>query len=290
MICPVVNGKRVAIPVDSPKVYSSKDRATVGTVSGANADELAKQVISSIKKAFGSNMEFELRFSWQGTSCDGLYHATEFGATLHKELNVKADPEFSVVIWDPSHWLNLAILDIRDDKIGQSGNFLQNVVNRSKNIHAMFNRGKMLCSTIVIAQSKGVKFKMTRGNCTTRFWSSQYRQFLNIIDGFGVYAGAFRGFGYSELKEYEILGKDFVVDLRIVTDVMAIIMELMVRVQSLAQPCWKICCWWPKVKSFLQSLKDEDIENPSQSLKNISEDIENITTDSTFKGQPLADG
>ena len=290
MICPVVNGKRVAIPVDSPKVYSSKDRATVGTVSGANADELAKQVISSIKKAFGSNMEFELRSSWQGTSCDGQYQATEFGATLHKELNVKADPEFSAVIWDPSHWLNLAILDIRDDKIGQSGNFLRNFVNRSKNIHAMFNRGKMLCSAIAIAQSKGVKLKMTQRNCATRFWSSQYRQFLNIIDGFGVYAEAFREFGYSELKEYEILGKDFVVDLCIVTDVMAIIMELMVRVQSLAQPCWKICCWSPKVKSFLQSLKDEDIENPSQSLKNLSEHIENITTDSTFKGQPLVDG
>ena len=94
-------------------------------MSGANADELAKQVISSIKKAFGGNMEFELRSSWQGTSCDGQYQATEFGATLHKELNVKADPEFSAVIWDPSHWLNLAILDIRDDKIGQSGNFYE---------------------------------------------------------------------------------------------------------------------------------------------------------------------
>ena len=249
MICPVVNGKRVAIPVDSSKVYSSKDRATVGTVSGANADELAKQVISSIKKTFGSNMEFELRSSWQGTSCDGQYQATEFGATLHKELNVRADPEFSAVIWNPSHWLNLGILDIRDDKIGQSSNFLRNV-NRSKNIHAMFNRGKMLCSAIAIAQSKGGKFKMTQGNCTTRFWSLQYRQFLNIIDGFRVYAGAFRQFGYSELKEYEILGKDFVVDLCIVTDVMAIIMELMVRVQSLAQPCRKICCWWPKVNFF----------------------------------------
>lgn len=134
MICPIVNGERVAIPVDSPKVYSSEDGATVGTVSGANADELAKQVIWSIKNAFAGNMEFELRSSWQGTSCDGQYQAKELGETHHKEVNVKVDPEFSVVIWDPSHWLNLAILDLRDDKIGQSGNFLRNVVNRSKKL------------------------------------------------------------------------------------------------------------------------------------------------------------
>ena len=86
----------------------------------------------------------------------------------------------------------------------------------------------MPCSAIAIAQSKGVKLKMTQGNCATRFWSSQYRQFLNIIDGFEVYAKAFREFKYSELKEYEILCKHFVVDLCIVTDVMAIIMKLVV--------------------------------------------------------------
>jgi hypothetical protein len=290
MICPIVNGERVAIPVDLPKVYSSEDGATAGTVSGANADELAKQVISSIKNAFAGNMEFELRSSWQGTSCDGQYQAKEFGETLHKELNVKVDPEFSVVIWDPSHWLNLAILDLRDDKIGQSGNFLRNVVNRSKNIHAMFNRGKMLSSAIAIAQSKGVKLKMTQGNCATRFWSSQYHQFLNIIDGFEVYAEAFREFGYNEMKEFEILGKDFVVDLCIVTDVMEIVMDLMVRVQSLAQPCWKICTWWPKLKSFLENLKDEDIKKPSSLLKNLTKHMKDITTKSMFKDQALVDG
>ena len=223
-----------------------------------NADELAKQAIYSINKAFAGNMEFELRSSWQGTSCDSQYQANEFGATLYKELNVRVDPKFSVVIWDLSHWLN-----IRDDKIGRSGNFLRNVVNRSKNIHSMFNRGKMLSSAMAIARSKGVKLKMTQGNCATRFWSSQYRQFLNIIDGFEVYAQAFREFGYSEMKEYEILGKDFVIDLCIVADVMEIAMDLMVRVQSLALPYWKICTWWPKLKSFLQNLKDEETEKLS---------------------------
>ena len=208
MICPIMNGERVAIPVDSPKVYSSEDGATAGLVSGANADELAKQVSYSINKAFAGNMEFELRSSWQGASCDGQHQANEFGGTLYKELNVRVDSEFSVVIWDRSHWLNLAILDIRNDKIGRSGNFLQNIVNRSKNVHSMFNRGKMLSSAMAIARAKGVNLKMTQGNCATRFWSCQYRQFLDVIDGFELYAQAFREFGYSEMKEYEILGKN----------------------------------------------------------------------------------
>ena len=103
MICPIMNDERVAIPVDSLKVYSSEGGATAGLVSGANADELANQVIYSIIKAFAGNMEFELRSSWQGTSCDGQYQANEFGATLYKELNVRVDPKFSAVIWDPSH-------------------------------------------------------------------------------------------------------------------------------------------------------------------------------------------
>ena len=82
----------------------------------------------------------------------------------------------------------LAILDIRDDKIGSSA-FFKRLINRSKNIHAMFGRGKMLSSAIAIAQEKHIRLKMTQGNCTTRFWSSQYQQFQNIISSFEVYGG-----------------------------------------------------------------------------------------------------
>ena len=92
------------------------------------------------------------------------------------------------------------------------------------------------------------------------------------------------------MKEYEILGKDFVIDVCIVADVIEIVMDLMVRVQSLALPCWKICTWWPKLKSFLQNLKDEDIEKPSTSLSNLEMYIKDITTKSVFKGQQLVDG
>ena len=60
----------------------------------------------------------------------------------------------------------------------------------------------MLSSAIAIVQEKHIRLKMTQGNCTTRFWSSQYQQFQNIISSFEVYAEAFRQFGYCEMKEY----------------------------------------------------------------------------------------
>jgi hypothetical protein len=117
MICPMANGEHTAIPINSPIVYSSKNK-DVGNVSGATAGELANQIVHTIKQA------------------------------LHRVLNVDIDPEFSAGVWDPSHWINLAILDIRDDKLGSSSTFLRSLINHSKNIHTMFGRGKMLSSAI----------------------------------------------------------------------------------------------------------------------------------------------
>ncbi len=167
---------------------------------------------------------------------------------------------------------------------------MKRVVNQSKNIHSMFQRGKILISALELAHSPGIKLKMTQGNCATRFWSSQFRQFINIIDGFAVYAEAFRSFGYNECKEYEILGKDFIIDLCMITDVLKIVMDLMIRVQDLSQPCWKICSWWPRVKNSLQSLKDEDVEEPTTSLKFLSDIIVDIVMKREFKGQKLVEG
>eukprot|EP00112_Aurelia_sp_Birch-Aquarium-sp1_P015932 Seg357.2 transcript_id=Seg357.2/GoldUCD/mRNA.D3Y31 product="hypothetical protein" protein_id=Seg357.2/GoldUCD/D3Y31 len=290
MMCPMSDGIRVAIPVDAPLVYKPEKDGPVGKVSGANADQLAKQIIHTIQLAYGDNPGFDLKLQWQGTACDGQYQATEFGKTLFKELGVKADPMFSEVIWDPSHWLNLAILDIRDDKVGSSGSFLKAAINRSKNVHAMFQRGKMLSSAVAIAQSQGVKLRMLQGNCATRFWSSQYQQFCNILANFGIYAEAFREFGYNEIKEFEILGRDFVIDLCMIVDVMEIFVKLMVRVQSLSAPCWKICIWWQRAKSWLEELRKEDIENPPDSLKQLSKHISEIIDKSEFNGQHLVDG
>lgn len=73
---------------------------------------------------------------------------------------------------------------------------------------------------MALTKAKDMKFnKMTKGSCTTRFWSSQYDGFKTIIQCYAAYTEAFRAFGHSEFKEFEILGVDFVIDLCAVVDV-----------------------------------------------------------------------
>jgi hypothetical protein len=113
----------------------------------------------------------------------------------------------------------------------------------------------MLSSTIALSKQNDLELRMTKGSCTTRFWSSQFQEFEIIIQSFAAYIQAFRAFGYSEVREYEILGEDFVIDLCSVTDVMRIVIDLMVKLQSLSCPCWKICVLFPSVKKFLEQLE-----------------------------------
>lgn len=121
--------ERVAIPVNSPEVYSPSARGEAGDVVGGCADQLARQLIKTIQDAYVDSENLNLKAAWQRTSCDGQYQAQEFHSTLHKELGILVDPTFSAIIWDPSHWINLAILDIRDDKVGSSGGFLKRLVS-----------------------------------------------------------------------------------------------------------------------------------------------------------------
>ena len=87
IICPVVSGKRVAIPVNSPEVYS-EDSLNADGVSGGCANQLAKQAAKTIKEAYGDAQRFDLKATWQGTCCDGQYQADGFKTTIYRELGV----------------------------------------------------------------------------------------------------------------------------------------------------------------------------------------------------------
>ena len=141
----------------------------------------------------------------------------------------------------------------------------------------MFSRGKMISNAIAIAKKTHVPLMLTQGNCATRFWSSQYKQFQNIISSFSLYAEAFRQFGFSEMKAYQILAGDFVIDFCSVTDAMDLLINLMVKVQDLNKPCWMICLWWPRLKLYLQEIKKADITRLPKCLKNPSRDCEQGT-------------
>ena len=101
---------------------------------------------------------------------------------------------------------------------------------------------------------------------------------------------AFKEYGYNEVKEYEILGVDVVVDLCCILDVMKIVIDMMVNVQYLNSPCWKICILWPRIKTFLQSLKEMKIFQPPEFVPILSKHIASVVEEKIFKEQKLVNG
>ena len=63
----MIQGKRVAIPVNSPVVYSSRKDGNPGSVSGCCADQLASQIVNKVKETYKDSTEFSLQQAWQGT-------------------------------------------------------------------------------------------------------------------------------------------------------------------------------------------------------------------------------
>ncbi len=73
-----------------------------------------------------------------GISADGVYQANGFQATINGDSESSFVKQVS---WDASHWLNLAVTDVRDGKIGSSSEFFSKFVERT-NRFSELNRGK----------------------------------------------------------------------------------------------------------------------------------------------------
>jgi hypothetical protein len=115
----MVDGKRCAIPLAAPKVYSS--RAEGGGVRGATAAELAENTIYTIK----NHLSEDCLVTLVGIAADGQYQARDFHRTLQKLLMFDESEDFFCVTWDPGHWMNHAVTDIRDGKCGTSSAFMK---------------------------------------------------------------------------------------------------------------------------------------------------------------------
>ena len=66
-----------------------------------------------------------------GVSADGAYQAQKF-----KEMMSQGKPKDATLIgkvsWDPSHWFNLAVTDVKEGKTGTSKDFLSNFIEKTK--------------------------------------------------------------------------------------------------------------------------------------------------------------
>ena len=146
-------------------------------MTGANSDELAQQLHSSISKAYETMDTEMLKAVWQGTVCDGQYKAQGFQNKL-RELLGQNDTSFNEVIWDPPHLVHKACEDVLEGKKGGSQSFMDRLISRTKTIHKIFQRGKLLAQARQqqdVMAEEGVSSKrllVTSRACATRWQRS----------------------------------------------------------------------------------------------------------------------
>ena len=286
VVCPMIDGKRQAILVQAPCVYDLED--VDDGITEATADKLADNVYDTINSTYSIGDD-ALAQSWQGTVCDGQYQANMFGKKLN-ELLKKKDPVFDGVIWDPPHSVHLAADDLLSGKSGNSSEFFSRLVSRSSRIHQIFNCGKMFAlAKSQAVQSKCKRLLVTSRTCSTRFFTSQYHEFEKLMTSLPVYIETFRENKYNQVKEYEIAGKDFVIDMCGTLDVMRPVIEMLVRLQDLQVPIWKICVWSPKVISELSNVAALSLTKPAKQFGHLDGCMEDIRK-GKYKGVKLVPG
>jgi hypothetical protein len=61
-----------------------------------------------------------------------------------------------------------------------------------------------------------------------------------------------------------VAGDDFLLDLFRICDILGPMLEMMVELQGLSVPCWKVAMWWPRLKSRMKELQKKlSIKEPS---------------------------
>lgn len=96
-------------------------------------------------------------FTTLGGTCDGQYIASvEFAHQIAERLHVDIDDELAAPItWDASHFLNIAITDVRDGMgdTGASSAHMKRCIARCNTFNE-FNRGKGYATLKIVAEEE----------------------------------------------------------------------------------------------------------------------------------------
>ena len=237
------------IPVASPGVYSEVEQASY--------DVLAELLIKSIENHFSKEVLSRLC----GVAADGPYQASGFRRKLLETLNIvetRADHLALPVTWDAAHILNLGVSDVKDSK-SPSGIFFQTFLKRCNVFNTILANGKGFAFLQLVDETA----RRPVAYAGQRFASSSYEQWCKIEQSYGSFWKAFEALypnrNEEEELQYMIAGSDFVADLLACLDIMEPVVDLMLRVQSLDTPVWKLKLWWPRVKAKLSEAVSGDI-------------------------------
>jgi hypothetical protein len=242
------SGTPCPIPVDAPAVYKDFEQASY--------DVLAKLLLEAIENNFSKEVLSRLC----GVAADGPYQAGGFRKQLMAILEIAEDGLESLalpVTWDPAHILNLAVVNVKDSET-QAGDVFRRFVKRCNVFNSILANGKGFAFLQLVDKSarRPVPF------ACQRFASSSYDQWLKIENSYASFWKAFDLLNpvrdEEEELQYMIAGYDFVADLLAFLDIMQPVVDLMLRVQSLDTPIWKLKLWWPIVKAKLEKASRGD--------------------------------
>ena len=258
MVVVMVNGKKVAVPVEAPAVYDFKDSDLVG----GTACHLAEQVLTSLKDKVKVKQEsLSYLMSHQA---DGQYQAHDFIEGLKQGIYPEGGigrpiglDKFFVVPWDAAHWQDCCMGDMREKE--EHGECLRRLVKRANKFHKMFGRGRGL------AEYEGITAEMKLSSCstsayaTTRFASSAFETFEKTYKNYEGLVKTYERMRETSDEEeemrYLIKGRDFCIDLCGMLDVLTPYMNMMIRVQGLNTFLWLITILWPRIRQRLNEAK-----------------------------------
>lgn len=190
-------------------------------------------------------------------------------------MHRKPDPYF-LLPWDASHWLDLAIVELRENSL--SSNFIKLIIKRSNRLHTLFGSGRGHAEYKTYSKSQGLKALETVTYATTRFSSSAFDQWKKIYNSYPALVTAYSANREDkkddcEETKYQLRGQDFAIDLCGIIDVFQPVVSLMIKCQSLNVPPWKIVAWFPividileDIRTELKRLKDGDVVKPAEKL------------------------
>ena len=175
------------------------------------------------------------------------------------------------ITWDPAHLLNLGVNDVRDSK-SESAEFFRLFIKRCNVFNDILSHGKGF-SFLQMLEEPSLR-PVTYA--AQRFASSSCNQWLKIERSFSSYWKAFEipHPNREETKEwqYMICGSSFIQDLLGLIDILKPVVDLMLRMQSLHCPVWKLKQYWPKVKDALTQAENGILE-ANTTLSKVIEDL-----------------
>ena len=264
LVIAVLKGKREALFLDAPLVYSVEDGEV--ELSGGQSESLLFQVKSVVNEHL-PNVKLDYIQGAVGAVADGQYQNKKFTSALKKDLNF-TDSTYSFLQWDPPHFLDLAA------KKQNSEPFMKRLLKRVQHFHSKLGYGKMHQVAENIGHQTGEKTLHTMGTSTTRFLASQFASMKRVSQCYSEYIRAlydFAGMKHNteEQEDFDedealVCGQDFLLDLLGAIDVLSPLVSLMEEVQNLQCPGWKIIPCGQKTINLMRSM----LENLRQSGTN----------------------